>query len=200
VAYWDPAWKDVVIHGRHQTSRPYGEYVSVLDEILRDGFDGIYLDWVEGYEHDAVLAAAAVEGKDSAAEMVAFIREISQVATARQPGFLVIQQNAAALVDGHPELLRVIDAVAQEGIWYAGGATDSWDDRDGYDGPTDPELTNYYLEYLADYLDAGMPVFNCEYALVHADAAYANSYAQGFVPYVTRSSLSKLTTTPPKSP
>jgi cysteinyl-tRNA synthetase len=200
VAYWDPAWKDVVLYGRHQTSRPYGDYVSVLDEILRDGFDGIYLDWVEGYEHDAVLAAAEAERRDSSAEMIAFIREIRQYATARQPGFLVIQQNAAALVNGHPELLGVIDAIAQEGIWYSGGATDGWDDRDGYDRQTDPDLTDYYLEHLAHYLDAGVPVFNCEYALVHADAAYANSYAQGLVPYVTRSSLSQLTTTPPPGP
>ncbi|MBE9507552.1 MAG: endo alpha-1,4 polygalactosaminidase [Chloroflexi bacterium] len=197
VAYWDPAWKDIVIYGQNQDSAPYGDYTSVLDEVLKDGFDGIYLDWVEGYEDEAVVAAAQAAGKDPAVEMIAFIEEIKEYAAARNPSFLVIQQNAAALSDGHSELFALIDGIAQEAVWYDGDATDDWDDPDGYDWEQPSALTSYYIGYLEQYLDAGLPVFNCEYALQHAAMAYANSYREGYVPYVTRRSLSRLTTTPP---
>jgi uncharacterized protein (TIGR01370 family) len=144
-----------------------------------------------------VVAAAQAAGVDPAVEMIAFIREMRAYAVQRNPEFLVVQQNAAALIDGHPELVDAIDGIAQEAIWYDGDATDDWDDPDGYDWENDADLTDYYLGYLAEYQRAGLQVFNCEYALAQAAAAYANSYAQGLVPYVTRRSLGRLTTTPP---
>ncbi|MBE9472935.1 MAG: endo alpha-1,4 polygalactosaminidase [Chloroflexi bacterium] len=197
VAYWDERWQDIVIYGQNQSSAPYGDYTSAIDEVIRDGFDGIYLDWVEGYENEAVMAAAQAAGKDPAIEMIAFIQEMRDYATARDPDFLIIQQNGSALSEGHPELFNVVDAIAQEAVWYYGNATDSWDDPDGYDRPHDGSLTDYYIGHLELYLDAGLPVFNCEYALAYADTAYANAISEGYVPYVTRCSLSRLTTTPP---
>ena len=197
VAYWDERWQDIVIHGQNQNSEPYGDYTSVIDEVIRDGFDGIYLDWVEGYENEEVVAAAGAAGKDPAVEMIAFIQEMRNYATARDPDFLIIQQNGSALSEDHPELFNVVDAIAQEAVWYYGNATDNWDDPDGYDRPHDGSLTDYYIGHLERYLNAGLPVFNCEYALVHADTAYANAISEGYVPYVTRCSLSRLTTTPP---
>lgn len=197
VAYWDEDWKNVMIYGLDLPTDPAREYNSAIDQAIQDGFDGIYLDWVEGYENEAVVTAAGTAGLDAAAEMIAFIRELREYATARQPGFLLIQQNAVELIHGHPELVGVIDAIAQEAIWFDGEATDDWNDPDGYDRENDSDLTDYYLEALAKYQDAGLPVFNCEYALDYADAAYANSYAEGLVPLVTRTSLSRLTTTAP---
>jgi len=197
VAYWDEDWKDVMVYGRGLGDDPARDYSSAIDQALQDGFDGVYLDWVEGYENDAVVAAAREAGVDPAAEMIALIGEIRDYATARRPGFLIIQQNAVDLIDGHPELASVIDAIAQEAIWFDGEATDDWEDPDGYDQENDPDLTGYYLEALSRYRDAGLPVFNCEYALDEAGEAYRNSYAQGLVPLVTRTPLSRLTTTPP---
>jgi cysteinyl-tRNA synthetase len=197
VAYWDKEWQDVVIYGQNTGSHPDRDYVSVLDEVLDDGFDGIYLDWVEGFENTAVISAAQEAGVDPAAEMIAFIGEMRDYAAARDPDFVIIQQNAAALLDGHAELLDVIDAIAQEAIWYDGDATDDWNDPDGYDWINDADLSDYYLGYLDQYLAAGTPVFNCEYALSYAAAAYANANAKGYAPYITRRSLSQLTTTPP---
>ena len=197
VAYWDPRWKDVIIYGNNQGSDPDRDYNSAIDEAIKDGFDGIYLDWVEGYEDPAVVAAAQAAGKDPAGEMIAFIQEMRTYAAARNPDLLIIQQNAAALYDGHPELFSRIDAIAQEAIWYDGTATDDWNDPDGYDWENDPSLTSYYVGYLDRYLSAGLPVFNCEYALSHANVAYANSLDKGYVPYATQRSLSRLTTTPP---
>jgi cysteinyl-tRNA synthetase len=197
VAYWDPGWKDIIIYGQNQGSHPDRDYYSVIDEVIKDGFDGIYLDWVEGFENEAVIAAAQASGKDPASEMIAFIQDMRTYAAARDPNFIIIQQNAAALIDGHPELPSRIDAIAQEAIWYDGDATDDWSDPDGYDWVNDSDLTSYYVGYLNQYLNAGLPVFNCEYALSYANTAYTKSIDKGYVPYVTRRSLSRLTTTPP---
>lgn len=197
VAYWNPDWQDIMIHGNNQGSHPDRDYLSVIDEVIKDGFDGIYLDWVEGYENTDVVAAATADGVDPASEMITFIQEMRTYAAARKPNFIVIQQNAAALSDGHPELFNQIDAIAQEAIWYDGVADVVWGDPGGYDHVNEPALVNYYLGFLDGYLDAGLPVFDCEYALGHAAAAYAKSEGKGYVPYVTQRSLSRLTTTPP---
>ena len=85
----------------------------------------------------------------------------------------------------------------QETVWYDGDATDNWSDPDGHDYINDDDLVSYYTGYLSLYLKGGIPVFNCEYALSYADDAYEKSYKEGYVPYVTRRSLGKLTTTPP---
>ena len=197
VEYWDEDWKDIMIYGKNQDSTPYGDYNSIIDEVIKDGFDGIYLDWVEAFENEDVIAAAQMEGKDPALEMIFFIQEMRTYAEQRNPDFIIIQQNAAALSEGHPELFSLIDAIAQEAIWYDGDATDVWDDRDGYDYENDADLVNYYLGYLDQFKSSKVPVFACEYALEYADDAYQKSYDKGYVPYSTRRSLSELTTTPP---
>ncbi len=197
VAYWNNRWKDLVIYGRNQNSDPYGNYTSIIDEVLKDGFDGIYLDWVEAFEDDDVAGAARKQGKDPASEMIDFIREMREYAEKRNPNFIIIQQNASALCEEHPELFTLIDAISQEAIWFDGDATDRWNDRDGYDNENERSLVHYYIKYLDQYKAAGIPVFNCEYARKDADDAYEKSYAKGYIPYSTRRSLSRLTTTPP---
>jgi len=144
-----------------------------------------------------IVAAAQAASKDPASEMIAFIQEMKVYAAKRDPDFLIIQQNAASLIDGHPELTGVIDAIAQEAIWYDGSADVDWNNSDGYDWVNNSGLVSYYTGYLAQYLAAGLPVFDCEYALNHASVAYTNAYDAGYIPYATRRSLSQLTTTPP---
>ncbi len=197
VAYWDPLWQDIVIWGENQNSNPYGNYNSIIDEVIKDGFDGIYLDWVEAFENTAVINAAQNDGKDPVDKMISFINDMRTYAIARNPDFLIIQQNASALCVGHPELFSIIDAIAQEEVWYGGDATDNWDDPSGYDFIIEQSQTEEYFYYLDQYLSASVPVFNCEYALNYSDSAYARSYKKGYIPYVTRRSLGKLTTTPP---
>ena len=197
VAYWDAAWKDIIIYGNGTGTHPDRDYKSVIDEVINDGFDGIYLDWVEAFEDTTVMATAQANGLDSAEAMIDFIGEMRTYAQARNPDFIIIQQNAAALADGRSHLFNEINAIAQEAIWFDGDATDSWNDPSGYDYVNDASLTSYYLSHLTNYTNANVPVFACEYALNHADAAYAQASAQGFVPYATRRSLSRITTTPP---
>jgi cysteinyl-tRNA synthetase len=198
VAYWDERWQDIVIYGENTPEDQARAYSSIIDEVIRDGFDGIYLDWVEAFENDVVMAEAERLGKDPAQEMISFIKEMRNYARQRVPGFIIIQQNAASLVDGRAdELLSVIDAISQEAIWYDGDATDNWNNLDGHDSENEQDLQDYYIYYLDMYLQKGVPVFDVEYALDNADDAYEKALAAGYVPYCTRRSLSGLTTTPP---
>ena len=205
VAFWDETWKDIVIYGENTGSDPDRNYSSMLDEVIKDGFDGIYLDWVEAFENEDVKVAARLQGiTDVAEEMIVFIDEMRQYAQERNPDFLIIQQNAASLIRGgesHPhdhfELLDVIDGIAQEGIWYEGLATDDWDDPDGHDIVVDSDVTSDYIADLDLYLDDGVPVFACEYASANASDAYARGSSRGYVTYATRRTLGQLTDTPP---
>lgn len=198
VKYWEPAWKDILLHGKNTGRHADRDYVSILDEVVRDGFDGVYLDWVEAYENETVIAAAKAAGKDPKAEMLRLIKEIRAYAAQRTSNFLIIQQNASSLAIDNPQAPRAVDAIAQEEVWYGGIATDDWKDPRGYDAPVDPELTREYIHNLKLYHNAGKPVFACDYALHKASEAYKNSAKHGYVGYATRRSLSRLTTTPPK--
>ncbi|PIE89923.1 MAG: hypothetical protein CR997_08910 [Acidobacteria bacterium] len=197
VLYWYDEWINIVIHGQGLSSNPYGNYSSIIDQVIQDGFDGIYLDWVEAAEDEDIIAIAQSEGLDPVQEMIWFIEDMRAYAVARNPNFVIIQQNAASLIGSHPGIAGVVDAIAQEAIWYDGDATDDWQDVNGYDHPNDTSLVDYYLHFLDQYQKAGVPVFACEYALNRADDAYTKAQSKGFIPYVTRRSLSRLTTTPP---
>jgi cysteinyl-tRNA synthetase len=195
VRFWDPAWQNVVMQGNGLSSAPH-PYISIIDEVLRDGFDGIYLDWVEAFEDGDIRRLAEAEGVSPAEAMVGFLQAMRLYGRARNPQFLVIQQNAASLISESQDATRYIDALAQEAVWFDGEATDDWSDPAGYDQANEQSLVNYYLSQLDLYQKAGLPVFVCEYALNQAPTAYQNALNKGFIPYVTRRSLSRLTTTP----
>lgn len=108
VAFWSKDWKALIA----------GEG-GVLASIQNAGFDGVYLDWIGGFEDSNVLAKAKREGVDARAEMVAWVREVSRAAKARDPGFLIIAQNAAPLLSD-AGYVDAIDAVAHEDIWFTG--------------------------------------------------------------------------------
>jgi cysteinyl-tRNA synthetase len=190
VAFWDDRWKDVVIYGKG----------SLLAMALEDGFDGVYMDWVEAYSDEHVVAAASAEGIDPAAEMVRFIREIRDYARERDPGFLLVAQNGAELAEERPEYLEAIDGLAQEDLSFQGEADTEWDDPQSGDIPTPPEDQEYLVELFSLYQDAGLPVFCADYALMEENVqqAYETAARAGCVGYVSQTPLSRLTETPPQ--
>jgi cysteinyl-tRNA synthetase, unknown class len=197
VAVWRKRWRDIAIYGRHTGGSAARGYRSILDETIRDGFDGVYLDWVAAFEEPAVRRLARRDGVDPRAETVRFLRDLRAAALARAPGFVVVQQNAAGLRRGHPELFGIVDGIAQEGVWYFGEATDSWRDPRGHDVPTPASWRRDYLEDLAAFRLAGLPTFCCEYTVARASRTYARAARAGLTCYCTRASLGRLSTTPP---
>ena len=197
VLFWDPAWKDIVLYGRNTPATANRNFVSIVDEVLLDGFDGVYLDWVEAFSDPKVIAAANSAGIDPAVAMISFINEIRAYGRARNPNFVVIQQNAPDLILGHPELLQAIDAIAQESIWYQGSSDVAWSNSHGYDTPQSKTYTKHLLNWLTQYQNGGKPIFDIEYSLAFAPVSCTNSLSRKFVPYCSRTALSQLTTTPP---
>jgi len=188
VAYWDQRWKSIM----------YAAAGSVLSQVLDDGFDGIYMDWIEAYEDDAVVARAERDGVNPATEMIKFIRELRQAARARDPQFLVIAQNAPELATGHADYLQVIDAIAEEDVHFSGEADTEWGDPESGDirTPDGPgEWTRQWLYgRLNVYKNAGLPVFTVDYCLNQANIqeSYRLSRQHGYVPFVSRTPLDRL--------
>lgn len=208
VAYWYDDWRDVWLRD--------GGY---LDRIVADGFDGVYLDWIEAYSDQNVVAVAEADGVDAWDEMVAWVGDIAARGRDQRPAFLVVAQNAAELLtDG--DYASAIDAIAQEQIWFDGGAdndppgdcplpgTDADVETDRYlaalsepcrrqhDAFPDSTLhvsSQEYLRQLEVARELGLPVFTVDYALDPSNVAIAcqRSRDLGFVPFVGSRALDR---------
>ena len=208
VAYWDEGWRTIWL----------GED-GLLGQIVEARFDGVYLDWVEGYSDAHVVALAGRDGVDPGEEMIRWVGDIAAFGRARHPGFLVIAQNAAELAESD-RYLTSIDAIAQEQVWYDGGAgnkppgdcplprTEADLDSDAYrkslsracrriyDRYPDSTLhtsSEAYLYYLILARNKGVPVFTVDYALAPENVAwiYETSRALGFVPFASSRALDR---------
>jgi cysteinyl-tRNA synthetase len=203
VAFWDPAWEDIVIYGI--------DGMSHLEAALQNGFDGIYMDWVEAFSDEDVIDKAEEDGiPDTAAAMLDFIGNIRRHArtgsAAADPGFLVVAQNASDLYREDPARYEsLIDAISLEAIWYDGtGGFDDWEDPTGYNVPTNsiyPGWTEEVLGHLVP-MAGRLPIFCVEYAQDlggkwTATEVYTGlAPARGFTAYCTRRSLARLSRTP----
>jgi cysteinyl-tRNA synthetase len=162
------------------------------------GFDGVYLDWVDAYEHPKVDQTARSQGLDPALEMIRFIEQIREEGRKINHGFLVIPQNAIYLLDKQPErYLAAIDALGVEDTWFHGTADASWESPAGGDQPSDE--TEARLTQYRKFIEKGKPVFSIDYCLKPANAAkvYAAAREAGLRPLVTRMALSAITPLPP---
>ncbi len=203
VAYWYPEWEDIVIYGHNGMSH--------LEVVLNNGFDGIYMDWVDGFSDEGVIDKAEEDGiNDTATAMFDFIEKIRQYARFESPfaneEFLVVSQNASDLYKENPDRYEtLIDAISLEAIWYDGtGGFDEWKDPSGYNIPTNSIYPGWTEEVLA-YLDAmkgRLPIFCVEYAQdldeqLLATEVYTNlAPMHGFIASCTRRSLAELSKTP----
>ncbi len=194
VAYWDTAWQAIWLGND-----------GLIEKIAKFGFDGVYLDWVEAYDDDHIRAYAAEQGKHPENEMMAFIEKISVKGKSIKPDFLVVSQNAPYLIDANPQYYSsIIDAIATEDTWFYGEGDADWNsplagDLQGGERHAHDYSTANRVAQNKKYLDYGIPVFTIDYCLSteNADFVYTESRKNGFIPLVTRVSLSELTETPP---
>ena len=138
VNYWDPDWQALI----------FGSPESSLDQILRAGFDGVYLDKVDSYQSFPQLA-------DADQRMVDFVLAIAAYARQQAPNFVIVSQNGIDLAVNFPEYLRTLDAVGQEDVFY------------GYPRPNQPSAEVFLDEIipqLDDCVDQGVPVLAISYA------------------------------------
>ena len=108
VRYWSKRWQSVIF-----------EY---LNTIVQQGFDGVYLDIVDGYEFFE-------KGKDYCInpetlrpyreDMKRLVTEIARRAKSTAPRFLIFQQNALALLSDNV-YMQMLDGVGVEDLFTDG--------------------------------------------------------------------------------
>ena len=192
VAYWDPRWQAVFATDPD----------SQVHQAMNAGFDGVYLDWIDGWDDDRVAAEARRQKVDPARAMVDFLLRIRAEARRINPGALVVQQNAYPLIDADPRLTDAIDALAVEDTWFSGKSNAGWASKAAGDVPNrsrGDDSTAGRLGRYRKFLAAGKPVLTVDYCVDggHAAHVYAEARENKLVPLVTRVSLDHLTTTPP---
>ncbi len=169
VRYWDQRWWDEVIRPR-------------VDQALRAGFDGVYLDTPLAYEQIDLRTVPGWNRGRLARAMVDLIVRISRYAKARRPGFWIFPQNSPEL-RRYPGYPAAIDGIGMEELFFE--ATDR------------PCTEDYCAENLAEtraLRAAGKVVLAVDYArrpqnLAAACAAYRR---EGFLGYVTTVDLDRI--------
>jgi cysteinyl-tRNA synthetase, unknown class len=121
VRYWQPAWQALIFGDTSGANR------SSLDRILDQGFDGIYLDIIDGFTYwsEENPERSRLQART---EMVAFVQALAQYArgTRGRVNFLVFPQNGDDLIvndDGDLDALgqsylATIDGIGVEDVFY----------------------------------------------------------------------------------
>ena len=167
VCFWDQGWQRIVC----------GEPGALVDRIIAQGFDGVYLDKCDVYEDlREHFKSVAKSRPNLEGDMVAFVRRISSYAKSKRPDFLVIMQNAEPLLE-RAELRRAIDASAKEELLF------------GLDRPEKPNARDEVEEsrVLLDRMKRdGKPVFMVEYLNNQSriDEAVTAAEKLGYVLYI----------------
>lgn len=171
VRYWDPRWWPVV-QGR-------------IDRALAAGCDGAYLDMVVAYE-EISTRAAGMDDEARARAMVDLIAAVSAYAKGRDPAFKIVPQNAPEL-HVWPGYLDAIDGLGMEELYFLAA-----------DEPCIADWCAENREAALAIKAAGKLVLTVDYATQpeNVRAAYTQSRAEGFVPYVTTVELDRLSNYP----
>lgn len=217
VAFWWDEWRAIW----------FDPTEGLLQLLLNVGFDGIYMDWIEAYSDENVVAFAEEDGVDPVEEMLWFIGDIADYTKDQRADFIVIAQNAPELieVEGY---LEVVDGIAMESIWFDGAvdgeipegdcpmpATEDDVDTEAYrrslseaclellDSDPNSQLhtsSEWYLTYLVMAHDQGEFILTVDYALEPAHVAWVHqaAHALGFVPFTGPRALDRYL--PPYTP
>ena len=146
VKYWDPDWQEIIL----------GQGNSYLNQIINAGFDGVYLDIINGYDK------FTREGRKSAAtEMIQFVGAIAKAARRQNPNFLVVPQNGEQLLKD-TTYCSFISAIGKEDILFT-NSEGVPNDENSYVAPqpkNDSKDVEGYLEHAKRH---GIPVLSIEY-------------------------------------
>ena len=166
VRYWDPAWQKILLR--------------YLDQILAAGFDGVYLDIIDGYEF--------YEGKgkkDARPLMIALVKKLA--AYARKKGgadFGIFPQNGEELLTSS-DYLKIVTGIGKEETYFGYGG----------DGKATPAATTRSVEgLLARAVKARKLVLTTDYTDKPAQIKLAHQRAarRGYREYIAPRELDKL--------
>ncbi len=119
VKFWDKNWQNIII--------------SKAKIIAQMGFNGVYLDIIDGYQQPSVIAAYPSNKQQLRQEMENFVIRISNATKQINPSFKIIPQNAVELIGlennkNAPNLnyLRAIDGMGVEDLWFDDDKIADW--------------------------------------------------------------------------
>ncbi len=178
VKYWYPEWQQIVF-----------DYV---DTIISQGFDGIYLDIIDGYYYWTEEAPISDREPFADTLMVDFVYKLRQhIDNETSNTFYIIPQNGAYVIDDtngsaalRAKYFSAIDAIGVEDVFFPGDL----------DMDNDYNPDNERIAILGDYLNAGKKVFSIDYLSDQTKIdQYVNVAANnGFIPYVCVRDLDEL--------
>jgi cysteinyl-tRNA synthetase len=165
VRYWQEGWQKIIFGGED----------GYLERIVKAGFDGVYLDRVDEYV-DMVK-----EKRNARALMIAFVKALAARARALKPEFLIVPQNAEALL-ADPSYRAVIDGLGKEDLLFG---------EDVNQQPNDPKSIASNVVRLKLLTADRKPVFVVEYldAPQEIERARKRLERYGFIPYFTDRAL-----------
>jgi cysteinyl-tRNA synthetase len=193
VHYWDPGWQSVL------RGVPEGAEKSYLDRIIDAGFDGVYLDIIDGYEYFTGKRNPFGSRREPARRMAALVEELARYAReARgQPDFIVCPQNGAEILEElsaaeRQAYLDAIDCIGAEDTFFYG-------DRDE-NNPYRPQRS--VIRALQRLRRAGKPVLLVDYVTRRpkVDRFYREAERNGFVPYAGVRELDRIVISPGHAP
>ncbi len=121
VRYWDPMWRALLL------GTPTGPSRSYLDRILDQGFDGVYLDIIDGFTFWSEERRERTR-LEARRDMVALVQAIARYArvTRGRRNFLVFPQNGEDLIlndegeidDLGRRYLRTISGIGVEDVFW----------------------------------------------------------------------------------
>jgi cysteinyl-tRNA synthetase len=167
VRYWSDEWQQIIL--------------GYLDKLVEYGFDGAYLDIVDGFEYwsdDQNGEGYFLSEAEAAERMIDFVTRIAAHARARDPAFLIVPQNGERILDYDAEgrYLEAIDGMGVEDLYFA--------ERTAIDTATTQER----VARLDRVLGAGKPVVVVDYVYEGSRDAVVDDFvkraeAAGFSPY-----------------
>ncbi|MBI5324941.1 MAG: endo alpha-1,4 polygalactosaminidase [Ignavibacteriae bacterium] len=176
VKFWLKEWQDIVF--------------DYIDTIISQGFDGIYLDIIDGWYY---WAEENQQKPDADSLMCRFVINIrNHVNTIKgNLDFIIIPQNGENIIFStnvteqlRSQYLNSINAIGIEDVFFYG-------DKDE-DNDFNPDLSR--LETIQNYLSAGKQIYSIEYLTEEGKIIqYQNeSGKKSFVPYSCTRALDKL--------
>jgi len=166
VKFWDERWWPVV-KGR-------------IDQALKAGFDGAYLDLITTYEE---IKSKEFKAEERAHKMVDLIGKISKYAKGKNPDFKIIAQNCPELYTWSPwkpklnkKYIDAIDGLGLESVFYM-----------AHDKPANKGWCRENRDNAIAIKKAGKLLLGVDYAKKAETIkdAYAKQREAGFVPYVS---------------
>ena len=174
VNYWDPEWQALIL--------------SSVDAAMDSGFDGVYLDIVDGFESFEQDGDKFIDDRPNPAtkqtyrrDMVEWVKRVAQRARAKNPKALVIPQNGSQLL-AHPDFVEAISGIGIEDLFSEGNRSQP------------EEHSSFILDHLKKLNESGKAVLIIEYPTSSRMVKFSQQHCheQGFTWLVTDRELKTL--------